>query len=290
MRRSPSTFLAAALCLRKWAYLYLGPRGPEHVTFGSALGKAIHRCLEGYPETPLGEVDLSTLDYGTLTKVQIATIAEEAPRRALVCLEYVPRPEQCVRLEKEHPVSLNPPMIGGEGVEITNKSSIDLLAVLGGGTVIVVDYKSTRGGGQPYDPWHWSLNEVALPRNVQAVIYGLAAMVECRVSEVELRWIYTLTDLRYEPRSYLVRATLSWEDAIVAVQPWWELGRLLNVIELAFADGSATVDDVPFSIAGCDAYGGCQFSGVCSANRDQSATNSRRMNHEPDRKTKDTVA
>lgn len=267
MRRSPTAFSTAALCLRKWAYLYLGPKGPEHVTFGSALGKAIHQCLEGYPEKAVGEADLTTLGYGDLTRAQVATIAKEAPKRALLCLEHVPRPEQCVRLETEHPVHLRPEMIGGEGVEITDKASIDLLAVLGGGTVIVVDYKSTRGGGQPYDPWHWSLNVGSLTQNVQAVIYGLAAMIECRVSEVELRWVYTLTDLRYEPRSHLVRAVLAWDQAIAAVQPWWELGRLLNIIELAFAVGSATVDDVPYSLAGCDAFGGCQFSGLCTANR-----------------------
>jgi hypothetical protein len=281
---SPSQLTTYSDCQRKWAWRYLFGLRELRKTKGAMLGSLIHACLELYLHGgtvgdlvgPAGELR-TTLDVwqelqGYTFEEQRAMVAE-APKRALVGIEHLPRLHECEIVEVESWIDIDTArLIGGiEPIRVVGK--IDL-RVRRAGRWYTFDHKSTKG--RRGDPWAYVKAPDTLLDDPQGVFYPLDGMHKHGLESIWARWVYYQTDPKVHPMSKAVdfeahreateRAAFEW--LIVAV----EMRRMVREARA----GTLQPDDIPPPRAlppdpasPCLSFGGCPYraerGGPCRA-------------------------
>jgi hypothetical protein len=252
-RFSPSQFATADRCLRRWAFPYLFGVREAGKQKGTMLGSLIHACLEHYLHggtvydlvatdgTVRAEPDVLA-DLGCFTFDDQRAMVQEAPKRALVAVEYLPRLQECDVIEVEQWISIDTRRInaGIEPIHIVGK--IDL-RVRRGGHWYVYDHKSTRGRRR--DPWAYIKSPETLLTDPQGVFYALDTMHKHGQRAVWNRWTYTCTDPEVRPVAKPVDFEAHLEAAERAAAEWLILAVEMQQFVRDAASGTLTPDDVP---------------------------------------------
>jgi hypothetical protein len=124
------------------------------------------------------------------------------------------------------------------------------------------DYKSTSS-------FDWAKTVEELAEDPQILLYALHAMQTFSLQEIECNWVYLLTDVTKQPKSYVVTVRITRADAEAAVLELAEgAAEAIDRIRL-FKAGKLRVVDLDQNTSVCKMYGGCVYhetkGGPCAA-------------------------
>lgn len=211
------------MCKRKWAWSKLdGIKSKQHPS--AKRGEEVHKVLEDWLDKGI-PIDTTTA---------IGKIASKG-------LQFLPLPG-VGEVERWIELTVNGIMYHGK---------IDLRFAENGRRV-VLDHKTTTD-------LKWAKSEDDLRKDEQGVIYAAHEMVEHDVQEVELRWVYYVTQEGKE-KAKKVSLIVTRED----VEPEFDKIEATAKEMEAIVEQNLKAKDLEPTVTACDAYGGCSYVDNCN--------------------------
>lgn len=243
------------MCKRKWVAAYLlGLKQPQ--TEAMAFGEVGHKYLEVYNRT--GKVPDENKPW-QFTKESPIRYPGKSAKKAL---KHIPSPHTG---RPEHGFKF---VI--KGIEFIGYIDLEWLDASG---LWVTDYKFTSGFDNAMD-------SSTLAANVQATIYSTKAILEHKVKEVNLKWIYILSSKNPSARPVISKLT---ED-----QTKTQLRTLLDICEemielkikveeiktllsstITNEDKNRIINSIEPTVESCSRFDGCYYCNRCQLTEDQ---------------------
>jgi hypothetical protein len=222
-------------CERKWGWKYLeGKKPPQHRS--AAAGERVHKILESWLQfgTPPNPEEILVLDGHEYHVGQIAMSGMHA----------LPPPGPHNNVERSFTFR-----------HWTGR--VDLSYLSAEGTPVLFDHKTTSD-------FKWAKEETVLAKDVQAIVYANAALVEMPdAPHVDLCWNYYKTTKPYKNKP--VRLRVLAEYAREALRPFDTIAEQM----LAIRASGAKAMDLPPNAKACDDYGGCPHRLDCNLDAGQ---------------------
>lgn len=243
---SPSQVKTFRACSRKWAFEKLaGLRGPE--TESQKLGKEVDdNNLQPYLR------DGKPIDRST----RAGAIAASG-------LDWLPQPKWR-GLEVQKHFVFKSPSSKSVGVEFGYQGYLDLWLPFGGQPglfdekPVVGDFKTTKSIRK------WALNEEALRKDEQGVVYSVWAILETKQKEVHNSWLYLQTE--GTPIALPTQITVHTDEVAHHFLDVEKDAKEMLTIRQAMPNGADPLE-YALSVEGnknaCGDYGGCPFQHHC---------------------------
>ena len=253
---SPTQIDQWLMCKRKWVAAYLlGIKQPQ--TEAMAFGEVGHKYLEVYNHT--GKVPDETKPW-QFTKESPVRYPGKSAKKAL---KHIPPPHTG---RPEHGFKFTI-----KGIEFIGYIDLEWSDESG---LWVTDYKFTSGFDNAMD-------NSTLAANVQATIYSTKAILEHKVKEVNLKWIYILSSKNPSARPVISKLT---EDQTKA-----QLKTLLDICEEmiqcknkilqmkemksvdSFSDETTNfiLNTIEPTVESCSRFNGCYYCDRCQLTEEQ---------------------
>lgn len=283
---SPSQLAAFAGeggCKRKWALRSLWGVSELRKSIATVLGTLIHACLEHYMKgrtvydlvaadgtLRISEKDLK--EVSTVGPEKLKELVEEAPKRALAGLHYLPniKDPALEMTEAERWIKVDTTQIIGGVEQIIINGKIDL-SIRRAGIWYLYDHKSTKGRaaqkGLPANPWAYVKTPEQLMKDPQAAFYAADIMLRHNLDSLWCRWVYYLTDVKAHPQAMAVDVELKRADVLKSAYEWLLVAVEMRELVRAAIAGTLSLNDIapaeflpPDPRSPCSAYGGCPYS------------------------------
>lgn len=232
-------------CTRKWALEKLaGLRGPE--TKSQTLGKDVDdNQLQPYLR------DGRPFDF-----------TRESGYIAASAMAWLPQPKWR-GLEVQKHFTIVSPSSKALGIEFGYQGYMDLWLPFGGAPgfdndfPVVGDFKTTKAK-------KWALTTETIREDVQAQLYAVEAILETKSKQINLDWIYMLTD--GTRKSFPTQVTVHTDEVAEQFKKIEADGREMVQLRRKMPEG-ANPQEYALSLPGnrdaCGDYGGCPFQHLC---------------------------